>query len=140
MEKPSWTQLRFYTGLTRTLGAQPRAASLTWQLPLTVADEAALEYAILSHTWDDGEVLLEDLQDISQAKKKAGYAKIQFCCDEAERDGLEYVWIDTCCFEKSSSAELSEVINSMYRWYQNARVCYAYLSDVHDNDRRTIAN
>jgi hypothetical protein len=40
---------------------------------------------------------------------------------------LEYIWIDTCCIDKSSSAEL---INSMYRWYKNAYVCYAYLSDV----------
>ena len=31
-----------------------------------------------------------------------------------------------------SSAELSEAINSMYRWYENAQVCYAYLHDVLD--------
>jgi hypothetical protein len=39
-------------------------------------------------------------------------------------------WIDTCCIDKTSSAELSEAINSMYMWYQNSQVCYAYLSDV----------
>jgi hypothetical protein len=41
-----------------------------------------------------------------------------------------YKWIDSCCIDKSSSAELSEAINSMYKWYANAQVCYAYLSDV----------
>jgi hypothetical protein len=104
----------------------------------TVEDEAALEYTILSHVWHKGEASYEDLQDLSQAKKKAGYAKIQFCCDEARKDGLKYVWIDTCCIEKTSSAELSEAINSMYRWYQNARVCYAYLRDVPENDRSHV--
>lgn len=39
-------------------------------------------------------------------------------------------WIDTCCIDKSSSAELSEAINSMFRWYQDARICYVYLPDV----------
>ncbi|RYP03915.1 hypothetical protein DL765_010366 [Monosporascus sp. GIB2] len=35
-----------------------------------------------------------------------------------------------CCIDKSSSAELSEAINSMFKWYEKAAVCYAYLSDV----------
>lgn len=78
----------------------------------------------------DEEVLLEDLQDISQAKTKPGFAKIQFCCDQALRDKIKFAWIDTCCIDKTSSTELSEAINSMYRWYQNAKRCYAYLRDV----------
>ncbi len=45
-------------------------------------------------------------------------------------EGLEYIWIDTCCIDKSSSAELSEALNSMYPWYQKAQICYAYLADV----------
>jgi hypothetical protein len=43
-------------------------------------------------------------------------------------------WLDSCCIDKTSSAELSEAINSMYRWYQNAQVCYAYLEDVPAED------
>lgn len=39
-------------------------------------------------------------------------------------------WIDSCCIDKTSSAELSEAINSMFEWYRRAEVCYAYLSDV----------
>ena len=40
---------------------------------------------------------------------------------------------DLCCIDKTSSAELSEAINSMYRWYQESGVCYAYLADVPPN-------
>jgi len=88
-------------------------------------------YAILSHTWGEGdeEVKLQDLGAPSVARK-AGYAKIKGCCRQAQKDGLAYAWVDTCCIDKTSSAELSEAINSMFRWYANAKVCYAYLVDV----------
>jgi hypothetical protein len=61
---------------------------------------------------------------------KAGYRKIQFCGEQARHDGLQYFWVDTCCIDKSSSNELAEAINSMFRWYQRAARCYVYLSDV----------
>jgi hypothetical protein len=47
---------------------------------------------------------------------------------------LEWAWVDTCCIDKKSSAELSEAINSMYAWYAEAAACYAYLSDVQTSD------
>ncbi|KAK4152278.1 heterokaryon incompatibility protein-domain-containing protein [Chaetomidium leptoderma] len=89
-------------------------------------------YVILSHTWGPDEVSFEDLPLLPKAalKKKAGYSKILGCSSRAAADGYEYVWVDTCCINKSSSAELSEAINSMYRWYQEAHICYAYMSDV----------
>lgn len=88
------------------------------------------EYAILSHRWEsEGEVLFADIGS-DRAKEKAGYEKIQQICALAMLRGLGFVWIDTCCINKESSAELSEAINSMYAWYQGASVCYAYLSDV----------
>ena len=64
--------------------------------------------------------------------EKQGYAKIKGSCDAiaTHTAHLEWVWIDTCCTDKSSTAELSEAINSMFRWYQQADICYAYLSDV----------
>ena len=88
-------------------------------------------YAILSHTWGavDDEVLFEDLRN-KAGTEKSGYAKVWYCAKQARADGLEYCWIDTCCIDKSSSAELSEAINSMYQWYENAVVCYVYLADV----------
>jgi hypothetical protein len=89
------------------------------------------EYAILSHRWEGGEVTFQDMQDLTlQLRSKTGFAKVQNCCRQAVRDGYDYVWVDTCCIDKTSSAELSEAINSMYQWYRNSAVCYAYLSDV----------
>ncbi|KAI3322928.1 hypothetical protein HD806DRAFT_544998 [Xylariaceae sp. AK1471] len=86
-------------------------------------------YAILSHTWGLEEVTYEDLKH-GTALQKSGYHKIRFCGEQAERDGLRYFWVDTCCIDKSSSAELTESINSMFPWYSDAAKCYAYLEDV----------
>lgn len=92
---------------------------------------ATQPYAILSHVWgeNDEEVTFRDLVD-KTGKQKVGYDKIDFCAKQAKEDGIEYFWVDTCCIDKPSSAELSEAINSMYRWYEDATTCYAYLSDV----------
>jgi hypothetical protein len=74
-----------------------------------------LEYVILSHTWEEEEVTSDDI-DMPHAKSMAGYEKIKKCCEQARRDGYRWVWIDTCCIDKRSSAELSKAINSMYNW------------------------
>lgn len=87
-------------------------------------------YAILSHTWEDEEVTLHDLQPGGNAKRMKGYTKMRDSCALAASQGYDYIWNDTCCIDKSSSAELSEAINSMFRWYREANVCYAFLSDV----------
>ena len=89
-------------------------------------------YAILSHTWgEEGvEVTFHDIQQPDRGKEKLGFRKLEKCCAQAVKDLLNWVWIDTCCIDKSSSAELSEAINSMYSWYEKAEVCYAYLIDV----------
>jgi len=92
-------------------------------------DKIPQKYAILSHTWGAEEVTFEDLQKRT-CGKKAGYKKIWFCGEQARRDGLQYFWVDTCCIDKSSSAELTEAINSMFRWYRESTKCYVYLSDV----------
>ncbi|PMD29348.1 HET-domain-containing protein, partial [Hyaloscypha variabilis F] len=101
----------------------------TSTLVLETFGEAVPSYAILSHRWNDVEVSFQDLQD-GRGKSMAGYSKIQRCCAQAQSDGWKYVWIDSCCIDKTSSAELSEAINSMYQWYQASQVCYAYLADV----------
>jgi len=97
-----------------------------------ITNEEDQAYAILSHTWltdNNEEVSFRDVE-AGTGKSKAGWRKIQFCADQAAADGLRYFWIDTCCIDKSSSAELSEAINSMFRWYREAAKCYVYLSDV----------
>jgi ankyrin repeat protein len=88
-------------------------------------------YAILSHTWgaDHEEVTFRDLTE-GTGKSKTGYRKLTFCAKRATHDGLQFFWVDTCCIDKSSSTELTEAINSMFRWYQDAARCYVYLSDV----------
>ncbi|THV43885.1 hypothetical protein BGAL_0834g00010 [Botrytis galanthina] len=93
------------------------------------------EYAILSHTWgaDTDELTFEDLMN-GTGQGKSGYRKLQFCGEQAKRDGLRYFWVDTCCIDKKSSAELQTAINSMFRWYKNAVKCYVYLSDVSINN------
>lgn len=94
-------------------------------------DENVPKYATLSHTWGNDEVTFQDLSGpLGLAKTKEGFQKILFCSNQALIDGLTHVWIDTCCIDKTSSAELTEAINSMYRWYKEAEVCYVYLADV----------
>lgn len=91
------------------------------------------EYVILSHTWEKEEVTFQDMMSTgSGAQEKLGWGKIQFCCRQAVQDGFSWAWIDTCCIDKTSSAELSESINSMYAWYKNSCICYAYLQDCHN--------
>ena len=92
-------------------------------------DSEIPRYAILSHRWEKKEV---SFQEFEQAKEEAwpALSKIRNFCQLAASQGFEWGWVDTCCIDKKSSAELSEAINSMYRWYANAGECYAYLSDV----------
>jgi hypothetical protein len=88
-------------------------------------------YVILSHTWgdDEDEVTFKDMKK-GRGKDKVGYQKIEFCMLQTLYKELRHFWVDTCCIDKSSSAELSEAINSMYRWYQESKLCVVYLSDV----------
>ena len=106
---------------------------------LELRNDETPNYAILSHRWIDSmEVNYEEMIDLAKMDKqekdeirdRLGYKKIVDTCQQAQKDGCEWMWVDTCCIDKRSSAELSEAINSMYRWYANAKVCYAYLHDV----------
>ncbi|KAK4206535.1 heterokaryon incompatibility protein-domain-containing protein, partial [Rhypophila decipiens] len=96
--------------------------------------EANEPYAILSHRWETDEVSFRGFQNTEKREKQAGFRKIELACQEALQDGIGFVWVDTCCIDKASSAELSEAINSMFNWYHKATVCYAYLSDAEDLD------
>jgi len=58
-------------------------------------------YCILSHTWDGEEVSFQDFQNLEAAQELAGFGKIRFTCQQAELDGLEYAWVDTCCIGTS---------------------------------------
>lgn len=112
----------------------------TFQLEeLNEAEKQKYEYAILSHTWVHGkETLFQDLQDaakvgmsqLDKPKEPYGVSKIAWSASIARERKLDYIWIDTCCIDKTSSAELSESINSMFKWYGAAKECYAFLPDT----------
>jgi hypothetical protein len=98
-------------------------------------------YAILSHTWiaNHEEVTFKEIKK-GKGKAKAGYQKLRFIASQATIDDLKYFWVDTCCIDKSSSAELQEAINSMFRWYQKSTKCYVYLADVSSGTPSSVAN
>ncbi|CAI0644286.1 unnamed protein product [Colletotrichum noveboracense] len=97
-------------------------------------------YVTLSHTWGEDEVTFQEmtalsneetsLRNRSTIESKHGFEKIKSTCAKAKKDGFSWAWADTCCIDKTSSAELSESINSMFRWYQGSAICYAYLADI----------
>ncbi|KAK5660038.1 hypothetical protein OQA88_13506 [Cercophora sp. LCS_1] len=90
-------------------------------------------YAILSHTWEDEEVVYDDFANEKiEHTTKRGWYKIHQACAQALKDGYDYLWADTLCIDKSSSSELSEAINAMFNYYRNSTVCYAYLSGLPD--------
>ncbi|KFY30267.1 hypothetical protein V493_02047 [Pseudogymnoascus sp. VKM F-4281 (FW-2241)] len=89
-------------------------------------------YTILSHTRAEKEVTFQDFTHLKGELKrqKLEFQKIEQTCHLARQDGLQYAWVDTCCIDKTSSAELTEAINSMFKWYTDAVVCYAWLADL----------
>lgn len=94
-----------------------------------------VRYAILSHTWGPNEVIYDDIvRGTEGTKNPNSLLKVQGACHQARSDGYDYIWIDTCCIDKSSSAELSEAINSMYTWYEKSQVCYAFIEDFNSEN------
>lgn len=104
-------------------------------------------YGVLSHTWrGELEVTFQDVLGTTTTTKTnengLNFDKLYFCGEQAKKDRLQYFWVDTCCIDKTSSAELSEAINSMFNWYQRSSKCYALLTDVsihfdnNDSDHR----
>ncbi|KAK0381196.1 hypothetical protein CLIM01_01435 [Colletotrichum limetticola] len=94
------------------------------------------KYAILSHTWgpDKEEISFREIKQGDTDKPGIGTIKLEGCLRQAKTDGLDYVWIDTCCIDKTNANELGEAINSMFRWYQEAKTCYTFLQDVPSKD------
>lgn len=90
-------------------------------------------YAILSHVWGEHEVTYRDVKSRDGPPKKStkrDWDKVIKATEYAAKHGWKYIWIDTCCINKPDMSELSEAINSMFRWYERAEICYAFLVDV----------
>lgn len=92
------------------------------------------DYAILSHCWSmnaEEEVSYQAFHNRAYDEDSSGWCKIRECCRIARARGLKWAWVDTCCMNKESSAELNEAINSMFEWYRLSAECYVFLPDVH---------
>ena len=100
--------------------------------------ELVPDYVILSHRWSHAEVIYDDfaLGDLRSAdhpaRVKEGFSKVEKACHRASQDGYDWIWIDSCCIDKSSSAVLQESINSMWNYYASGNICYVYMVDVED--------
>lgn len=105
-------------------------------------------YSILSHVWTDEECSFQEFRSLENVDdpilaitEKKGFKKIQACCKVSLDQDIEWTWVDTCCIDKTSSAELSESINSMFSWYKSSAICYAYLDDIDSpSSSTTLAN
>jgi hypothetical protein len=113
----------------------------TTSLELSAFFDNTPHYVILSHTWGSEELSFQDIQGShDRISHRAGYKKIKNCCAKALEAGFRYVWIDTCCIDKTNSTELSEAINTMFRWYKNSTTCYAYLEDIEPEGPRFMGS
>ncbi|RYP11814.1 hypothetical protein DL765_007580 [Monosporascus sp. GIB2] len=97
-------------------------------------------YAILSHRWAEHEITCDQIGDYAKELRNTRDShcipqldKIFGACTIARRQGIRWMWIDSCCIDKSSSQEYQESINSMFKWYSDAVVCITYMSDVRKN-------
>ncbi|KAF2653170.1 hypothetical protein K491DRAFT_706004 [Lophiostoma macrostomum CBS 122681] len=96
------------------------------------------EYVILSHRWGTEELTYRDVvqnplsAENSPTRRLRGFPKVDGVCRLASEDGYSWVWIDTCCIDKESSADVDKNINSMWTYYTKSNICYVYMADVAD--------
>ncbi|KAF9225743.1 HET-domain-containing protein [Gyrodon lividus] len=118
-----------YANLTQRLQS---SAFSDWTALIKTSIDDYFSYATLSHRWGDSEPLLKNLQASTThlLPPSSGAEKLQGFCAIARERGCRWAWSDTCCIDKSSSAELQESINSMFHWYRASALTIVYLSDV----------
>ena len=96
------------------------------------------DYVILSHRWGQNEVTFKDITRYpicdtnSPARELMGFSKIEGACKLAADDGYDWIWIDSCCIDKESSADVDKAINSMWTYYTKSNICYVYMADIPD--------
>ena len=97
-------------------------------------------YVIISHVWLDREIVFEDMPRFGEmitSSKRLSAAKISGACKIVLRhynSDVKHLWLDTVCIDKKNLTELSMAINSMYKWYRQAKVCFVYLQDFPSKD------
>ncbi|OQO05244.1 hypothetical protein B0A48_09011 [Cryoendolithus antarcticus] len=91
---------------------------------------SSVRNAILSHTWNgDDEATFAEVKNGCDMDAPR-FDKVRMTCSQAAKDGYDYAWVDSCCINRDSLTELAEAINSMWRRYYDAAVCYVFLSDL----------
>lgn len=115
------------------------AASLKYVEPptftTTFSSDTSEPYAILSHRWGPEELRYQDLTDprvfwgSPPVFNKRGFHKLYNFAQVALSYNIKWIWCDTCCIDKRDATEYSEAINSMFQWYRDSKLCFAYLAD-----------
>lgn len=94
------------------------------------------KYVTASHRWASGSET--SFKDVLKQRNKdtTGYQKVQAFAIYVKTHipSIKWLWIDTCCINQDSAAELSEAVNLMFEWYRNSEICVAYLADVEIGD------
>jgi hypothetical protein len=106
-----------------------------WPTIMKEATTPIVSYAIFSHRWGKSEPLFADTKSNlstwrSNPPDDAGVQKLVTFCTKAELHGCHLAWSDTCCIDKTSSAELQESINSMFQWYRGSTLCIVHLAET----------
>ncbi|KAL5388281.1 hypothetical protein PMIN02_007798 [Paraphaeosphaeria minitans] len=110
--------------------------------------DSVAPYAILSHRWMHAQrngkyraLELSHSEFVAGSGDDRGYGKVDKACEAVRHLSqqlgldLQWIWIDSCCIDKSNNEEHSEAINSMYEWYARSYVCIAYLDDADPFDQ-----
>ncbi|TRX87731.1 hypothetical protein FHL15_011381 [Xylaria flabelliformis] len=98
-------------------------------------------YAVLSHRWVGQEITYDQLKDeIEGLRLNTALArtpqldKIRRATETARNLGIKWIWIDSCCINRANAIEETESINSMLKWYSDAKICITYLDDVQNHE------
>ncbi|KAI1750281.1 HET-domain-containing protein [Xylaria castorea] len=98
-------------------------------------------YAVLSHRWVGQEITFDQLKEeikglrFSTASARTPQVdKIRGAAETARNLDIKWIWIDSCCINRANAVEQTESINSMFKWYRDAKVCITYLSDVQKDE------
>ena len=124
--------LPIYSELVPSVVTQPDYARI-WE-----AVKEFYRYVMLSHRWEDGEPLLQDVQNISvyDLKESPANTKLQKFCGLVRALGFRWAWTDNSCVDKSNNVVLQESLVAMFTWYRGSSLTIVYLLGVSSKFQR----